>query len=121
MKIYVSHSTNFDFKKELYTPLKKIISPSLLILPHEKNHKPTFTKDIFAQKKCSFILAEVSYPSTGQGIELGWASLVDIPIVCIYKKTAAISSSLQLITSRYIPYKHISDIHDEVLQIINLL
>lgn len=121
MKIYISHSTGFDYKKNLYTPLKKFIPASRLILPHEKSHKPTFTKDIIAKKECSFILAEVSYPSTGQGIELGWASLVDTPIICIYKEKSKISSSLELITSRFIPYKKISDLEDELEQIMSLI
>lgn len=121
MKIYVSHSTNFDYKKDLYKSLTDIIPHSKLILPHEKHHLPTFTKDIIAQRKCNFILAEVSYPSTGQGIELGWASLVDIPIICIHKKKATVSTSLQLIAARFMPYHKISDLKDELLQIISLL
>ncbi len=121
MKIYVSHSTNFDYKKDLYKPLTNLIPKSDLILPHEKSHRPTFTKDIIAHKKCNFILAEVSYPSTGQGIELGWASLVDIPIVCIHKEKAIMSTSLQLITARFMPYHRIEDLKDELLQIISLL
>jgi len=121
MKIYISHSTGFDYKNDLYKPLKEIIPSSRLIFPHTKSHKPTFTKDIIAKKECAFILAEVSYPSTGQGIELGWASLVDIPIICIYKEKAQISTSLQLIASRFMPYKKITDIKDELEQIMNLL
>jgi hypothetical protein len=74
MKIYVSHSTSFDFKEELYKPIRSSDLNSIheIILPHEDSNEQFKTLDLFKSGGCKLIIAEVSYPSTGQGIELGW-------------------------------------------------
>lgn len=66
MKIFVSHSTNYDFDSELYAPLRQsdLAKEHEIILPHE-NQRDVNTKDII--KNCDLVVAEVSYPSTGQG------------------------------------------------------
>lgn len=40
------------------------------------------TKDII--KTCDLMIAEVSLPATGLGIELGWAKAFKVPILCMY-------------------------------------
>ena len=82
--IYVIHPTNFDYKNQLYSPFKNslINEKYKLILPHETTE--VNSKKII--KKCKLIIAEVSIPSTGSGIELGWVNNYNIPIICIYKK-----------------------------------
>jgi hypothetical protein len=49
-------------------------------------------------------LAEISSPSTGQGIELGWAEAFNIPIVCVYKSGAKISDSLKYVSDKFFEY-----------------
>lgn len=75
MKIYVSHTSSYDYTNQLYTPLRlsKLNSRHEIFLPHEPNEVPINTKAII--EACDIVLAEVSYPSTGQGIELGWANI----------------------------------------------
>lgn len=77
MTIFISHSTGFDFKKELYQPIRKspLNNRHTFILPHETSNMPYETKQFFASRNCDMIIAECSEPSTGQGIELGWANL----------------------------------------------
>ena len=36
MKIYIAHSREFDYKNELYTPIKKVLKDHEVILPHEQ-------------------------------------------------------------------------------------
>lgn len=116
MKIYVSHVRDFNYKDNLYIPLRasSLNLQHELILPHENSEESHDTKALF-DTGCDLVLAEVSYPSTGQGIELGWASDRNIPIVCMYKKGQTISGSLKLITGDFIQYE---DSHDmlEVLE-----
>lgn len=116
MKIYVGHSTGFDFKEELYKPLRasRLNAEHEIILPHEKyeDAKDIPTKDII--KTSAVMVAEVSYPSTGLGIELGYADCFSVPIICIYKKGAKISSALKTVTNKFIEYS------DEA-EMINLL
>jgi hypothetical protein len=109
MNIYVTHSSNFDYQKELYKPLRtsKINTIHHLTLPHERSSTPFNSKEYM--KKCDLILAEVSYSATEQGIELGWANIYNIPIVCFYKKGMKLSSSLKVISNTFIEYKNSTD------------
>ena len=114
-KIYLSHSTNFDFKEELYKPLKKL-KEFELILPHEKSEKPKSSKNVI--KTCSALIAEVSYPSLGVGIEIGWADSFGIPIIFIFKKGSKISSSLKIISNKFIEYDKIDAIRGMDITIV---
>ena len=100
MKIYVGHSKDYDFKKELYIPLR--ISPLdckyEIILPHENSSVPYNSKELM--KSIDFMIAEVSLPSTGLGIELGWADMLNIPILAVYKKGSKLSQSVKK-TAKY--------------------
>jgi hypothetical protein len=106
-KIYVSHTTSFDFKEKLYKPLKKL-KEFELILPHEKSETPEHSKDII--KTCSAIVAEISIPSHGVGIEIGWADSFGIPIIFIFKKNSKISTSLKLLSNNFIGYDRVENI-----------
>lgn len=109
MKIYVSHAKKSPFEEELYAPLKTSGLPIEFIFPHDKNPDPFNAKELFEGKMCDLVLAEVSYPATGQGIELAWANANNIPIVCIYKKGVDISWSLKLLTDKFIEYENEQD------------
>lgn len=113
MKIFVPHSSNFDFRNELYLPLRNssLNDQHEFILPQE-NKREVITREII--KACGLILAEVSYPSTGQGIELGWASILDVPIVCIYKEGFKYSPALHYITDKFIDYASPKDMIHQV-------
>lgn len=49
-------------------------------------------------------MAEVSYPSTVQGIELGWADAKNVPIICIYRKDLRPSGALKAVSNTFIEY-----------------
>ncbi len=106
MKIYVSHPTGVDYKTELYVPLRasELSNNHQLILPHEQTPESLDSKEQI--KDCHLVLAEVSSPSTGQGIELGWANAYDVPIVCFHKADKAPSDSLSIISDTFIVYKN---------------
>lgn len=108
MKIYISHSREFDYIKELYVPLKEspLSQKYTFIFPHETEGQYN-SKDII--KESDVILAEVSFPSTGQGIELGWAETFNIPIYCFHKECAKVSSSLKYITDKFNSYTNLDD------------
>ncbi|MDP2860518.1 MAG: hypothetical protein Q8N98_02280 [bacterium] len=103
MKIYIAHSNNFDYKNELYVPLRKspLSSRHEIFLPYE-NDKFVNTKEII--KRSDAVIAEVSYPSTGEGIELGWADDFGITILCLYKEGTKLSRSLKAITDKVVSY-----------------
>jgi len=112
MKIYVTHSSSFDYQNELYLPLRKseLNKQHEIILPHEHTTKQFNSKEFI--KNCGLIIAEVSYSSTGQGIELGWANIYEVPIICVYKKGITISKSLKVIANTFCEYSN----SDEMIQ-----
>lgn len=118
MKIYISHSTNFNFKKDLYEPLKNGNFNKDFIFPHEKNSKQNPLKKLFSSKKFGLIIAEISLPSTGQGIELGWANIYKIPIICFYKKGFNYSKSLKEISKKIIQYNDSEDLLEKIKKLI---
>ncbi|MDP2666828.1 MAG: hypothetical protein Q8P05_05015 [Candidatus Diapherotrites archaeon] len=114
MRIYVAHASGFDFRTELYNPLRNSSLNQIhdIILPHERDGEPASSRDIIPT--CHYVLAEVSYPSTGLGIELGWADHSGVQIICLYRKGNAISSSLRIISNIFIEYADASDMIDKI-------
>ena len=114
MRIYIAHSREFDFKNELYVPIRtdEGLKEHEIILPHEISDVSSNTRDFY--KDIDLIIAECSYPSTGLGIELGWAFDDNTPVYCIHKKGTKVSGSIYAITQNIFEYKDI----DEMLKII---
>lgn len=100
MKMYVCHASSFDFATELYAPLKTIAGHEF-ILPHE-SIVDMHSKDVIAS--CDLVIAEVSHPSTGMGIELGWADAAGIPIACVHKKDAKPSDAVRHVARETVAY-----------------
>ncbi len=64
------------------------------------------------------VLAEVSYSSTGSGIELGRAEYFGVPIVAIFKKGSSPSSSIKFLTKDIVEYENISESLEVVKELI---
>ncbi len=103
MKIHILHTTSYDFKNDLYNPLRNSDLNRLhkIFLPHETD---TFINTKNLIKEADIVVAEVSFSSTGLGIELGWADSFGKPIICAYKRGAEVSKSLKTITEKFIEY-----------------
>jgi hypothetical protein len=96
MNIYISHcGGNYDYENELYKPIKesKLSRAHHFFLPHEPQNIDTDA--VTELKHTDMLVAEASYPSTGQGIELAQAKAAGVPILCFYKSGAKTSSSLR--------------------------
>ena len=108
MKVYLTHSSGYDYESELYEPLRRSLAKRVdIFFPHSKENINTKSKDVIAVS--DVVLAEVSYPSTGQGIELGWADASSTRIVCFYRSGSKISSSLRFISNEHIEYTTADD------------
>ena len=110
MRIYVSHSRNFDYKRELYEVLENSGLNLEFIFPHKDSEEAFDSKNLFQNKQCDLILAEGSYQATGQGIELGWANILGFKIVTIYKGGSHLSNSLRNISVEVIEYVDSNDL-----------
>ena len=115
-KIYVIHSTAFDYVKNLYTPLKNI-SEFEFIFPHEEGNDSKNSTELI--RSCDIVLAEVSYPSTGSGIEIGRAECLNIPIVAIYKNGSNASSAIKFVTNNFLEYDDLGKDLDKIKSIIS--
>lgn len=103
MKLYLTHSSGYDYRTELYEPLKiAFANEHEIFFPHETTSNGVKSKDIIAT--CDLVLAEVSFPSTGQGIELGWADAFNVPIICFYQTDSKVSSALRFISKSMAEY-----------------
>ncbi len=108
MKIYVSHASSYNYEEELYAPLTKLLSTHELFLPHAANNIQKKAELVLPD--CDLILAEVSHPSTGQGIELGIAHMLKVPIICVHKSGSKPSGSLKFITQAVHEYNDLREI-----------
>jgi hypothetical protein len=122
MKIYVSHSKHFlEYEDELYTPLLASFGEThSFIFPHAKSTEPYNTKELFESGDVDLIIAEVSYPATGQGVELGWADIYGIPIVAVYRFGTEPSGSLQLLTGELLEYQDEDEMVEKISQALEL-
>ena len=103
MKIYVGHASSFDYKTELYKPLKELNLEGVeFILPHEHTTEPR--NSLEQMKLIDLMLAEVSYPSTGLGIEIGWANALGKPVVGIHKTGTIPSPALVEVCREMVEY-----------------
>lgn len=102
MKIFVSHSSDFDYEKELYDPLRKskLFGEHEFFLPHADDRDINTKEEI---QSSDLFVAEASHPSTGSGIEIGWAHAANIPILVVYKDNLA-SGLLRYLTDNLYPY-----------------
>lgn len=123
MKIYLAHSTSFDYKKELYEPLRKSKLNKIheIIMPHENTKELFNSKDFLKKDSKNIIVAEISYPSIGLGIELGWANAFGNKIICIYKKDAKLSNSVKVVTKNIIAYENTDDLIDKLEQTLKYI
>lgn len=110
MKIYVSHARSFDYLKELYQPLIDSKLPVEFVFPHDESSEPFDSKLLLERHGCDLVFAEVSFPATGQGIELGWADAYKMPVICFYKTGTKPAGSLKVITDRIIEYSDSNDL-----------
>jgi nucleoside 2-deoxyribosyltransferase len=115
--IYFAHPREINYQ-ELYKVLKKNFSGDKinLILPYE--NKVFSDSKEFLKNKCDLVIAEVSKKATGLGIELGWANLFEIPIVCFYQKGNKMSRSLGVICDQFFEYEDLDDFGEKTKEVV---
>lgn len=109
MKIYVGHSREYDYVHNLYEPLlnSNIAKEHEFVFPHY-NNKEANSKDIVEES--DLFIAEVSFASTGLGIEIGRAESKNKKILCVYDEQYKCPSSLKFVNVDVISYKNVTDL-----------
>jgi nucleoside 2-deoxyribosyltransferase len=117
MKIYLAHATSFNFRDELYGPL--LAAPWFaehdVILPH-RDPAAVMKNSRNLIESCDLVVAEASYPSTGMGIELGWAHAAGIPIVVIHRADSRPSAALGAVMAQITPYTDVAEVIGYILR-----
>jgi len=118
-KVFLAHATSGDFRKNLYEPIRQSELSAFceLILPHETSDKQ-FDSKSFIESDCDLIIAEVSEPSIGLGIELGWANMYNKPVVCFYKVGSQVSESIRMVTNQIFEYSDGEDLIKKIKEVI---
>ncbi|QQG51062.1 MAG: hypothetical protein HZB75_00945 [Candidatus Saccharibacteria bacterium] len=122
MNIYISHcGGDYDYENELYVPIKESDLSRIhhFFLPHEAQNIDTDA--VTELKHTDILVAEASFPSTGQGIELAQAKAANVPIICFYKKGVKTSSSLRFVTNKVVEYTDMSDLLTKLRVELDLL
>lgn len=114
-RIYIGHSRDerLNYQEELYSPLIFSLDNDVVIVPHEKGAEAQINSQEVLPT-CNLMIAEVSYPSTGLGMELAWAKHADVPVLCIYKIGCQPSSSVTNFFSNIISYESNVDMVQKV-------
>ena len=120
MKIYVGHSTDYDFINKLYKPIKnsKLNNKVEFIFPH-------LTDEVFNSQEVieqsDLFIAEVSRPSLGLGIEIGRAEMKNKKILCIYNENSKITSCLKYLDVNVLSYTDEKDMISKIAEYIEKL
>ncbi|HEX7651691.1 MAG TPA: hypothetical protein VF439_03180 [Candidatus Paceibacterota bacterium] len=120
MKIFVAHSSNFDFKPKLYGPLRAsaLNAEHEILLPQE-GPVEEITRDMI--KGCDVLVAEVTKPSLGAGIEMGWADAFGVPVIALYEKGATPSFSIDNVVTKRIEYENADDMLEKLADTLTSL
>lgn len=115
MKIYIGHPSSINYRETIYEPIRssKLDDEHTIVLPHEASEEP-FDSKTFLKEDCDLFVAEVSEASTGLGIELGWADLYEVPVICVCMKGSEPSGSISQVTDNVKSYQN----SDELVEII---
>lgn len=113
MKIYVAHSRKIDFRNKLYAPLRgsALNSEHEILLPQE-GEVEEITRDMI--KGCDALVAEVSAPSLGAGIEIGWADAFGVPVIAMSEKGATVSFSIDNAVTERFEYENAGDMLEKL-------
>lgn len=120
MKIFVAHSSGFDFRTKLYKPLRNSVlnTEHQILLPQEGKIEE-ITRDMIRDSDA--LIAEVSMPSLGAGIEMGWADACNHPVIVIYEKGSNPSFSIDNVVTDRIEYDGPEDMIVKLTESLALL
>lgn len=116
MKIYIGHNKEINYQEELYRPImenKYYQDPNYtFFFPHQLDRNSQ--NDRVFYEDIDIFFAEVSYPSTGLGIELGYAADSQVPIILLIKKGITPNTSSKTIATDILEYTSPKDLKEKI-------
>ncbi len=118
MNIQFWHARRWNFEEEFYIPLKesKLFSEHNFLFPHEIWKTPPNSKETL--KNQDIFLCEISSPATWLWIEIWFASLYWVRVICIYKRGVQISGGIKYVTDEIIEYIDSEDMIQKLEKIL---
>lgn len=108
MTIFVAHASSFDFRTKLYDPLRaSVLNTKHEILLPQEDAREEITRDMI--QSADVLVAEVSEPSLGAGIEMGWADAFGVPVIALYERGSQVSFSIDNVVTTRIEYENTED------------
>ena len=92
-----------------YDALEGNIKGYEFLFPHRLDKNNRNGREFYKKDNIDVVIAEVSKPATGLGIELGFLCDEGIPVRCFYQKGEQPSSSLLSVTDKLIEYENMED------------
>ncbi len=65
-------------------------------------------------KGCDAVVAEVSAPSLGAGIEMGWADAFGVPVIVMSEKGSRVSFSIDNVVTQRFEYENPDDMLEKL-------
>ena len=117
MIIQVWHNQDYDFRTELYNPIKDSVffDSHTWIFPHDDI--VVISRE--SLKEVDIFITEVSKPSTWLGIEIWFATLYGKRIICLYKSWVSVSWSLKYVSEDFIEYENQDDMIQKIARFLN--
>lgn len=114
MKIFFAHATEHTFKYEAYEAIQssQLYQKYQITLPQENGYQPPMPRESILEY--DMLIAECSFPSTGEGIELGWMHSVGKPILCLYRSDAKPSGALHNVANEIAVYEDFNDMLNKI-------
>jgi hypothetical protein len=115
--VYFSHSRHPDYDyQKTYIELEALLPNIRWFFPHKSSQKSNPIEAIFVSGAINFVLAETSYPSTVQGMELQLAHDSKIPIFCIHKNDQKPTNAIESLTDKILSYSKTEDLKSVLSQ-----
>jgi len=123
MKIYLTNSLTYaseEYKSEMLK-LRELLKQEYKVLEYlglvNGNAGDVFRNDIECVRNCDMLLAEVSYPSTGQGFEIASALDLGKKVLAFAKQNAVVTRMILGINYPNFKFERYSSLED----VLNLL
>lgn len=115
--IYFAHSKDFPFESDIYEPIRKspLFKQYHFIFPHAGGKVADSWESI---QSCDLLLAEVSLPATGMGIEIGWADVLEKPIIAFHQESKNPGKGISFVAKEVIAYSSVSDFIQKLTRVL---
>ena len=119
MRIYVAHKQGADFQDELYAKLRQsaLNTEHTIILPHEQIGVSFDSKQLLHQG-VDVMIAEVTFHAIGVGMEIAYADVFGVPLLCVYRNGSKPSNSALQKAKKVIEYETIEGLISDIEKLL---